>query len=155
MVNYALDATIKPPIAFLSRKSRNTISLLCDTRRMKNSARYIAKDHNQKERIFKHLNWKIYKINVYIVYLEQSKRCFVCNRRLNIPLTYVNKIDTTMAYCCNMFLSCSICYDLYDDVITSEFKYMICESNFPFNSTLIKSQCHIQKKNTKRCVERS
>lgn len=46
-----------------------------------------------------------------------------------------------------MFLSCSICYDLYDDeVSTSEFKYMICESNFPFNSTSIKSQCHIQKK---------
>jgi len=31
-----------------------------------------------------------------------------------------------MAYCCNIFLSC---YDLYDDVSTSEFKYMICESN--------------------------
>ena len=45
----------KPPIAFLSRKSRNTISLLCDTCRMKNSTRYIAKEHNQKERIFKTL----------------------------------------------------------------------------------------------------
>lgn len=82
----------KPPIAFLSRKSRNTISLMCDTCRMKNAARYISKEHNQKERIFKTLKLEnIYKINVYIVYLEQSKRCFVCNRRLNIPLTYVNK----------------------------------------------------------------
>lgn len=42
----------KSPIAFLSR---NTISLLCDTCRMKNSTRYIAKEHNQKERIFKTL----------------------------------------------------------------------------------------------------
>ena len=68
----------KPPIAFLSRKSRNAISLLCDTCRMKNSTRYIAKEHNQKERIFKTLKLEnIYKINVYIVYLEQSKRCFV------------------------------------------------------------------------------
>lgn len=33
----------KPPIEFLSRKSRNTISLMCDTCRMKNSARYISK----------------------------------------------------------------------------------------------------------------
>ena len=54
--------------------------------------------------------------------------------------------DASCLFCLNMFLICSICYDLYDDVSTSEFKYMICESNFPFNSTLIKSQCHIQKK---------
>lgn len=38
----------KSPIAFLSRKSRNTISLLCDTCRMKNSTRYIAKEHHQQ-----------------------------------------------------------------------------------------------------------
>lgn len=50
----------KPPIAFLSRKSRNTISLMCDTCRMKNSARYISKEHNQKERIFKTLKLEIY-----------------------------------------------------------------------------------------------
>jgi hypothetical protein len=75
-----------------------------------------------------------------MLYLNQLRRCFVCERRLSVPLAYINKIESNKPYYDNMFISCSICYDLNDDddIETHEFKNMIYESNFPFNSTSIK-----------------
>lgn len=147
----------KPINRFLSCKTWNTISATCDVCRIKNASRYIARDHNKRESIFKTLfSEKISRESLYLIYLNQNKKCFVCGRILNIPLAYINKFNQSNYYNNNIFLSCSICYHLNDDDFDMhEFRDMICDSNYPFNSVSIKSSIQIKNKLLNATVKRN
>jgi hypothetical protein len=120
---------------FRSKKPMNTISMTCDVCRIKNSARYIARDQSRKFGIFKILeSEKISKPSVYLVYINQHKKCYVCNHLLTIYRAYINKYDQGKCYYNNIFLSCYSCYRLNDnDMDAFEFKEMIYETNHQVN----------------------
>lgn len=120
----------------------------CIKCRFHNAARFVSNEQNHKEYIFDKLKKEgIKRIHVYSLYLSQKKRCYLCNRRVNVPLMYINKFNEDRMFCCNMFLSCVYCYKIRDsDDSIAEFIYKLQESNYPFN----KSNITIQKMSRNR-----
>jgi hypothetical protein len=135
---------------FISRDRFPKITVTCFTCRYYNASRFIAREQNKKEQIWKKLrSEKIHKIHIYTIYLHQKKKCYLCERRVNIPLIYVNKYGMEFEYKYNMFLSCMYCYYLREDENVSEFINKLKEADYPFNKSIIKNKpIHIKKNQT-------
>lgn len=112
-------------------------TLNCYKCRYSNSARFIAREHNIKEQILEKLKSEfINKKKLHNIYIIQKRRCFLCTRRVCIPLLYVNKFDNESYYKNNIFLSCFYCYNLRDDYEdVYEFINKLHETNYPFNKS--------------------
>jgi hypothetical protein len=126
---------------FISRDIKTfKTTILCYKCRFYNAAKFISKEQNSKELILiKLYNEKIYKVDLYNIYLAQKRKCYLCLRKVNIPLLYVNKFDNYNNYYNNIFLSCCYCYSLYDDDSdVNEFSEMLKETNYPFNKSNIR-----------------
>lgn len=126
---------------FISRDDRSfKITCMCNNCRYKNASKFIAREHNLKNKIFQTLKQEgIKRIHIYTLYLNQRKKCYLCQRRVNIPLLYINRFNHEKPYYGNTFLSCVYCYTLYDaDQEMYEFMDMLEEAHYPFNKSNIR-----------------
>jgi hypothetical protein len=112
---------------------------MCSKCRLYNAARYIASYQNKKESIIEKLKVDdIHKIDLYKVYIQQCKTCYICTNKIKLQSVFVNKFDENTSYCCNIFLSCLYCHKLYDsDTSVHELMGMIGEINIPIEKPVI------------------
>lgn len=130
----------KPISHFYSQKSiKFNPTKSCYSCRLKNSARYIAREQNMLTNIIYFIKMEgIQRTHLYRLYIQQQKKCYICHRKVNIPLIYINKFNIDKNFTCNMFLSCSICNTLREDESVQDFSRMIRDTNYPFNQVSIK-----------------
>lgn len=128
--------------------NKTNITITCFKCRFYNASRFIAKEQNTKEKIWQILrNENIKKTYIYSIYQNQQMCCFLCNRHVNIPLVYVNKINDENPYKDNIFLSCMYCYYIRDDEPIDDFVGNLEESSYPFNNSTIKKEINDNKRN--------
>ena len=92
------------------------ITLTCLKCRSVDNVKYIVYFQNIHEKILQDLNISnITKFDIYTLYQNQKKRCYICNKKIFIKLTYVNKFNKSNMFENNMYICCPTCYVLMED----------------------------------------